>query len=336
MLNKNIESIACGRYHSAAVTNNGSLYTWGCGDNGQLGRHTQSNNDNTMINIKKANSIPKLVVSLLGNVLGEISCGEHHTCVLASCRYKSLADDVFEYGKLEEIEFQSKLNLLSSSKQKGRGISKKDLVKIKKWRKEEELRIKKKKEYNQISENKKIQQELNKISTRKEIMLSSPQKMAAAAKRKETTSGTASPPQQDVGGGKEEAMSSPSKMPTVRKAKTSKQMTDSMSMNVGGKGGDRDRGDRERGDRGDKDDVDKEDVGGVGGSIAGMLSELSMLGENLPETRVTAKVANQNRASFHETTRNFLYGMASQIFGAQNQSASNEEKSMVSAVIEIN
>merc|ERR1719249_268973 len=74
---------------------------------------------------------------------------------------------------------------------------------------------------------------------------------------------------------------------------------------------------------------------GVGGTIAGMLSELSLLGENLPETRVTAKVANQNRASFHETTRNFLYGMASQIFGAQNQSASNEEKSKVTAELAI-
>ena len=334
LLNKNIESIACGRYHSAAVTNNGSLYTWGCGDNGQLGRHTQSNNDNTMINIKKANSIPKLVVSLLGNVLGEISCGEHHTCVLASCRYKSLADDVFEYGKLEEVEFQSKLNLLSSSKQKGRGISKKDLVKIKKWRKEEEQRIKKKKEYNQISENKKIQQELNKISTRKEIMLSSPQKLAAAAKRKETSSSTASPPQQQSSpavGGKEE-MSSPSKMPTVRKTKTSKQMTDSLTMNtMANKGGDRtDLG----GDGVDKDNDGMVGVGGSG-SIAGMLSELSLLGENLPETRVTAKVAKQNRASFHETTRNFLYGMASQIFGAQNQSASNEEKSKVTAELAI-
>jgi len=339
LLNKNIESIACGRYHSAAVTNNGSLYTWGCGDNGQLGRHTQSNNDNTMINIKKANSIPKLVVSLLGNVLGEISCGEHHTCVLASCRYKSLADDVFEYGKLEEVEFQSKLNLLSSSKQKGRGISKKDLVKIKKWRKEEEQRMRMKKENNKISENKKIQMELNKISTRKEIMLSSPQKLAAAAKKKEkekeTSSSTASPPQQQSSPalGKEEAMS-PSKMPTVRKTKTSKQMTDSLSMNtMGGKGGDRGIGVEIGGI--DAVGVDKEDGAGVGGTIAGMMAELSMLDEKGPSTRVTAKVANQNRASFHETTRNFLYGMASQIFGAQNQSASSSEASKVTAELAI-
>merc|ERR1712154_183454 len=160
----------------------------GCGDNGQLGR--QENINNVVI---KANSIPKLVVSLLGNVIGEISCGEHHTCILASCRYKNLSDDVFEYGKLEEIEFQSKLNLLSSSKQKGRGISKKDLIKIKKWRKEEELRIIKKKKYNQISENKKIQQEIDKISTRKDIIRLSADK---SIKENAPKSSTSSPKQQ--------------------------------------------------------------------------------------------------------------------------------------------
>eukprot|EP01084_Bolivina_argentea_P073109 132689_1 len=141
LLNKNISSIACGRYHSSALTYNGSLYTWGCGDNGQLGRQISNINSES----KKSNSIPKLVISLLGNVIGAISCGEHHTCVLASCRYKSLSEDTFEYGKLEEIEFQSKLNLISSSKQKGRGISKKHLIYIKKWRRDEELRIIKKK-----------------------------------------------------------------------------------------------------------------------------------------------------------------------------------------------
>jgi len=40
--------------------------------------------------------------------------------------------------------------------------------------------------------------------------------------------------------------------------------------------------------------------------------------------RVTAKVANQNRASFHEKTRNFLYGMASQIFGSGQQGAGGQ------------
>jgi len=36
-------SIACGRYHSAAVTEDGALYTWGGGKFGQLGLGSQSN-----------------------------------------------------------------------------------------------------------------------------------------------------------------------------------------------------------------------------------------------------------------------------------------------------
>jgi len=36
-------SIACGRYHSAAVTEDGALYTWGSGKFGQLGLGSQSN-----------------------------------------------------------------------------------------------------------------------------------------------------------------------------------------------------------------------------------------------------------------------------------------------------
>merc|ERR1712154_499627 len=188
LLNKNIASIACGRYHSAAISNNGSLYSWGCGDNGQLGRPQNINQDKM-----KANSIPKLVLSLLGNVVGEISCGEHHTCCLASCRYQKMANSTLEFAKLEEIEFQTKLSLISSSKQKGRGISKKDLIKIKKWRKEEQQRINKKKQHLQISENKKIQQELIKIATRKDIIRLSADK---SIKENAPKSSTSSPKQQ--------------------------------------------------------------------------------------------------------------------------------------------
>ena len=33
---KGISQIAAGRYHSSAITPFGALYTWGCGENGQL------------------------------------------------------------------------------------------------------------------------------------------------------------------------------------------------------------------------------------------------------------------------------------------------------------
>lgn len=38
---KNVVSISCGGMHSACVLNNGELYMWGMGRNGQLGRGDQ-------------------------------------------------------------------------------------------------------------------------------------------------------------------------------------------------------------------------------------------------------------------------------------------------------
>ncbi len=36
LMNKKIARINCGRYHSTAVNTYGVLYSWGCGENGQL------------------------------------------------------------------------------------------------------------------------------------------------------------------------------------------------------------------------------------------------------------------------------------------------------------
>merc|ERR1719471_1398325 len=55
-------------------------------------------------------------------------------------------------------------------------------------------------------------------------------------------------------------------------------------------------------------------------------------GGDLDGDRVTAKVANQNRASFHEKTRSFLYGMASQIFGGPQQGGGGHGEAGESAV----
>mgnify|MGYP001184691533 FL=1 len=34
---KRVRDVACGSSHSAAITSNGELYTWGCGEYGRLG-----------------------------------------------------------------------------------------------------------------------------------------------------------------------------------------------------------------------------------------------------------------------------------------------------------
>ncbi len=40
---KHVKEIACGSGHSAAITSNGELYTWGQGDHGRLGHGDQLN-----------------------------------------------------------------------------------------------------------------------------------------------------------------------------------------------------------------------------------------------------------------------------------------------------
>jgi alpha-tubulin suppressor-like RCC1 family protein len=41
--NKNILRVACGGLHSAAITQDGEVFTWGCNDDGALGRGGEEN-----------------------------------------------------------------------------------------------------------------------------------------------------------------------------------------------------------------------------------------------------------------------------------------------------
>lgn len=67
--------ISSGDRHSAAVTNTGSVYTWGCGSDGQCGHGTF--NDAAR---------PKLVESLVGKSVIDVKCGHNFTMVLTSSR----------------------------------------------------------------------------------------------------------------------------------------------------------------------------------------------------------------------------------------------------------
>lgn len=159
LVGKNIVTIACGRYHSAALSNKGMLYTWGCGDNGQLGR-AESSQDNF---VKQAFSVPKVVNSLTGNVVGFVSCGEHHTCVIGSCRYLELTDAMLEWGTLEEMEYEFKVNI--TSRHRGRGIPRKDITKIRRWRRDEERTRKQKRDREAQREIERAKAESKKIVT---------------------------------------------------------------------------------------------------------------------------------------------------------------------------
>lgn len=67
--------IACGREHTAAVASDGSLYTWGSNDFGQLGDGTE-----------EGRKYPKKVNLLQTELVKSVSCGAHCTAAIAEPR----------------------------------------------------------------------------------------------------------------------------------------------------------------------------------------------------------------------------------------------------------
>ena len=74
LINKKIVSIACGDYHSCALTSNGELYTWGGGGSYNRGQCGQGN--------LKDIDTPKKVDFFKNNRVVKVSCGGYHTIVL--------------------------------------------------------------------------------------------------------------------------------------------------------------------------------------------------------------------------------------------------------------
>ncbi|KAL3828230.1 hypothetical protein ACJIZ3_017032 [Penstemon smallii] len=80
--NSNIELVACGEYHSCAVTLSGDLYTWGDGHLGLLGHGNEV-----------SHWVPKRVNGPLEGIhVSSISCGPWHTAVVSS------AGQLFTFG----------------------------------------------------------------------------------------------------------------------------------------------------------------------------------------------------------------------------------------------
>ncbi|XP_060214565.1 PH, RCC1 and FYVE domains-containing protein 1-like [Lycium barbarum] len=84
----NVEVIACGEYHSCAVTSSGDLYTWGDGakSSGLLGHRSEV-----------SHWIPKKVRGLMeGLRVSQISCGPWHTALITSAgRLFTFGDGTF-------------------------------------------------------------------------------------------------------------------------------------------------------------------------------------------------------------------------------------------------
>lgn len=68
-----VTQVTCGSYHTAAVTGNGDLYTWGGGMYGKLGHGNEL-----------GHSTPKRVDALVGLAVSHIACGSRHTAIITS------------------------------------------------------------------------------------------------------------------------------------------------------------------------------------------------------------------------------------------------------------
>ncbi|KAL4472586.1 hypothetical protein ABPG74_018535 [Tetrahymena malaccensis] len=76
-----IVQFSLGSFHSAAITNNGRLFTWGRDSNGQLGYGQE-----------KADVFPKEVQALSNTYIASVACGEGHTLAL------SKNNELFSWG----------------------------------------------------------------------------------------------------------------------------------------------------------------------------------------------------------------------------------------------
>ncbi|XP_073494150.1 probable E3 ubiquitin-protein ligase HERC3 isoform X1 [Phyllobates terribilis] len=81
--------ISCGQEHTAVLTKNGGLFTFGAGDHGQLGHDSIHNEIN-----------PRRVLELMGSEVSQIACGRQHTVAFVPSSGVLYAFGCGEHGQL--------------------------------------------------------------------------------------------------------------------------------------------------------------------------------------------------------------------------------------------
>ena len=92
MTDKPVVQVAAGAYHTAALRNDGKLYTWGHDANGRLGHGAADESKNIHTNRLRTNNMPMLVYELSNVFVTQVSCGTDFTMCVDS------SGDVFTWG----------------------------------------------------------------------------------------------------------------------------------------------------------------------------------------------------------------------------------------------
>ena len=96
-----VEFVACGEEHTVCLTAEGGVFSWGHGQDGQLGHGTLANQN-----------APRKIAELMGDSVVQIAAGRRHTIVLTTKRkvlkhtLSKNPDYLFIFGRKNKIFFE--------------------------------------------------------------------------------------------------------------------------------------------------------------------------------------------------------------------------------------